>query len=211
MKRIINLLAVAALLVGGCAASRQSSSQGGYDFSGVDKVAIVAVEGAVTSEAAKDQIADFFSIELLDKGYAPIGRSQVRAQLKEKKPEAQNLTTTEAAVEVGLILDVPTVLAIQVPHFGEEISITATMINVEDGSTLWLASESGRGKKAVSDMFGFSKERRKDDLLLNGPLTGPVGPGPNLLPLTPEEARSAKAIIKNMCRSLPAQATPTTW
>lgn len=201
-------MAMTALLIGGCMSPQESSSRAGYDFTGVDKVAIVAVEGALTSEPAKDQIADFFSIELLEKGYAPIGRAQVRAQLREQEPEAQDLTTIEKAVDVGLILDVPAVLAIQIPHFGEGISITATMINVEDGSTLWIASESGRGKRAVSDMFGFSK-RGRDDQLLGGAMGPPMGGGPNLLPLTPDEASSVQALIKSMCRGLPAQSIPT--
>ena len=209
MKNVTKVLAIALLLIGGCISSQESSSRVGYDFTGVDKVAIVAVEGALTSEAAKDQIADFFSIELLEKGYAPIGRAQVRAQLREHEPEAKDLTTVEKAVDVGLILDVPAVLAIQIPHFGEGISITATMINVEDGSTLWIASESGRGKKAVSDMFGFSKRGRSNDQLLGNVMAPPVGGGPNLLPLTPEEAAGAQALIKSMCRGLPAQSIPT--
>ena len=49
MKRIVNTLAIIALLVGGCMRSQESPSQIGYDFTGVDKVAIVAVEGALTS------------------------------------------------------------------------------------------------------------------------------------------------------------------
>lgn len=208
MKRIVNILAITALLVGGCMRSQDSSSQLTYDFTGVDKVAIVAVEGALTSEASKDQIADFFSMELLEKGYAPIGRTQVRAQLREQEPDAQNLTTVEKAVDVGLILDVPAVLVIRIPHFGEEISITATMINVSDRSTLWIASEQGRGGKGASDMFGFGRRGRGDDSLLGNVMGPPMSPGPNLLPLTQEEARNAQAIIKKMCRSLPAQVAP---
>ncbi len=208
MKRIVNTLAIVAVLVGGCVSTQESSSQGTYDFTGVDKVAIVAVEGAVTSEAAKDQIADFFSMELLEKGYAPIGRSQVRAQLREQEPESQDMTTAEMAVDVGLILDVPAVLAIRIPHFGEQISITATMIDVEDGSTLWIANGRGRGKKGVSDMFGFSRRSRSDDKLLGPPMGVPAGPGPSMLPLTQEEAENAQAVIKSICRGLPAQETP---
>ncbi|MHC4363362.1 MAG: hypothetical protein ACYSTZ_11080 [Planctomycetota bacterium] len=212
MKRIVNTLAITALLVGGCMRTQESSLQSNYDFTGVDKVAIVAVEGALTSEPAKDQIADFFSMELLEKGYAPIGRAQVRAQLNEQEADAQNLTTIEKAVDVGLILDVPAVLVVQIPHFGEEISMTATMISVEDRSTLWIASEQGRGAKGGSDMFGFSKRRRSDDSLLGNPMGPPMGPpmsaGPSLLPLTQEEAKNAQAIIKKMCKSLPAQEVP---
>ena len=208
MKRIVNTLAIVALLVGGCMRTQESSLQSNYDFTGVDKVAIVAVEGAVTSESAKDQIADFFSMELLEKGYAPIGRAQVRAQLNEQEADAQNLTTIEKAVDVGLILDVPAVLVVQIPHFGQEISMTATMISVEDRSTLWIASEQGRGAKGESDMFGFGKRGRGDDQLLRDVMGPPMSAGPNLLPLTQEEAKSARAIIQRMCKGLPAQEVP---
>ncbi len=206
MRIIVNILAVAVLLIGGCISSQDSSSRIGYDFADVDKVAIVAIEGAVTSEAAKDQIADFFSIELLDRGYAPVGRVQVRAQLREQEPGSEGLTTSETAVQVGLILDVPAVLTIKIPHFGEEISITAQMINVEDGSTLWLASASGQGKRSLSNVFGFGSKGTRDDQLMGDVMGGPrpLG-GPVDMPLTPEEAEKARKIIKTMCRSLPAQ------
>ena len=208
MRIVANILAVAVLLIGGCISSQDSASSVAYDFSGVDKVAIVAVEGAITSEAARDQIADFFSMELLDKGYAPVGRTQVRAQLREQEPEWQGLTTSEAAVQVGLILDVPAVLAVKIPHFGEEISITAQMINVEDGSTLWLASGSGKGKRALSNVFGFGSKGRSDNQLLGDVMGGPspLG-GPVDMPLATEEAEKAQGIIKKMCRSLPTKSS----
>src|SRR4030042_2222997 len=134
-------------LIGGCLMQKESSFRAGYDFSGVNKVAIVSVEGALPSEAAKDEIADFFAIELLERGYAPIGRAQVRASLAEQEDEdaITDLTTPEGAVEAGLALDVPAVLTIKVPHFGEEISISATIIDVEGRSILWLSTDNRTG------------------------------------------------------------------
>ena len=210
MRNTINVLVMAVLLIGGCMRVNESSTQVDYDFTGVDKVAIVSVEGAITSEVAKDQIADFFSMELLEKGYAPIDREQVRAQLQQQEAEVQDLSNIERAVDVGVILDVPAVLAIRIPHFDEEMTITAKMINVEDGSTLWLASDSGRGKNDISDMFSFSRDRREDDSLLNNPMAGPppISQGQNMLPLTPKEAKNAQEIIKRMCKRLPAQSPP---
>lgn len=207
MKIIVSILAIAILMFGGCRSPQESSARIGYDFSVLDKVAIVAVEGAITSEAAKDQIADFFAIELLEQGYAPVGRSQVRAQLVGQESESKDLTTTEAAVEVGLILDVPAVLAIKIPHFGEEIAITAKMINVEDGSTLWLASGSGKGKRTLSNMFGFGTGGSGNDQLMGNIMGGPMG-APPAQPLSPDEANKAQRIIKRMCRSLPMKTAP---
>lgn len=205
MKNIINILVIAVLLVGGCRSQQESSFRAGYDFSGVTKVAIVSVEGAVPSEVAKDEIADFFAIELLEQGYAPMGRAQVRASLAEQETEDEiiDLTTPEGAVAAGLALDVPAVLTIKIPHFGDEISITATMIDVEDGSILWLATGPGGGGGGFTSIFRSKSSGSKDEGLL-GPIMGDVM-GVSDQPLSPQDAERAQRIVKKMCRSLPTK------
>lgn len=205
MKNIINILVIAVLLVGGCRSQQESSFRAGYDFSGVTKVAIVSVEGAVPSEVAKDEIADFFAIELLEQGYAPMGRAQVRASLAEQETEDEiiDLTTPEGAVAAGLALDVPAVLTIKIPHFGDEISITATMIDVEDGSILWLATGPGGGGGGFTSIFRSKSSGSKDEGLL-GPIMGDVM-GVSDQPLSPQDAERTQRIVKKMCRSLPTK------
>lgn len=209
MKTVLFVLLAGALLIGGCSLpAEESSSRVGYDFSGVEKVAIVAVEGTIKSETAMDQIAEFFAIELLEHGYAPIGRPQARRILARRaaeanEPEYMDLSNPEAAVEIGMALKAPAVLTINLPHFGEAISITATMIDVEDGSILWIAHSSGHGAGG-SGFFGLDTGAGQEDDLLSGPPAGPVGPTSGL-PLSPEEARRVQAIIKDVCRSLPSK------
>lgn len=213
MKIVINILAIALLLIGGCRSQQDSSFRTGFDFSTVNKVAIVSVDGVVPSEIAKDEIADFFAIELLEHGYAPMGRAQVRATLAEqdKAEEIADLTTPEGAVAVGLLLNVPAVLTVRIPHFGQEISITATMIDVEDSSILWLANNKGSGGRGVSSMFGSRSGGGEEDGLL-APFMGDTM-GENNEPLAPADAERAQRIIKKMCRSLPTKETTaaTKW
>ena len=205
MKTTLIMLPVGILLIGGCTMpTEQSSYRVGYDFSGVEKVAIVAVEGTIKSETARDQMAEFFAIELLEHGYSPIGRPQVRRILSRRaaeanEPELMDLSDPEAAVEIGVALKAPAALTINVPHFGETISITATMINVEDGSILWIAHGSGRGAGGGGGLFGLDSGGGQEDDLLSGP---PVG-STSGLPLSPEEASRVQAVIKDVCRSLP--------
>ena len=213
MRIVLNILVIAVLLIGGCRTQQESSFRAGYDFSGVTKVAIVSVEGALPSEAAKDEIADFFAIELLERGYAPMGRAQVRASLAEEQEEDEitDLTTPEGAVEAGLALDVPVVLTIKIPHFGEEISISATMIDVEDHSILWLATDTGRGGGRFSSIFSSKSGGGKNEGLL-GPVMGDVLSSTDE-PLSPRDAERAQRIVRNMCRSLPTKQAPaaTEW
>jgi hypothetical protein len=205
MRIVLNILVIAFLLIGGCRSQQESSFRAGYDFSGVNKVAIVSVEGAVSSEVAKDEIADFFAIELLERGYAPMGRAQVRASLTEQETEEAiaNLSTPEGAVAAGLALDVPAVLTIKIPHFGDEISISATIIDVEDHSILWLATDTGRGGIGFTSIFRSKSGSSRDEGLL-GPVMGDVM-GPTDQPLSPRDAERAQRIIKKMCRSLPTK------
>jgi hypothetical protein len=212
MKIVIHTLAIAILLIGGCRSQRESSFRTDYDFSAVSKVAIVSVEGVVPSEVAKDEIADFFAIELLEHGYAPMGRAQVRATLAEQETnnEIADLTTPEGAVAAGMLLNVPAVLTIRIPHFGKEISITATMIDVDDSSILWLANNKGSGGGGFSSMFA-SKSRGGEEEGLLGPFGDEMGASNE--PLAPEDAEKAQRIIKRMCRSLPVKeaTSATKW
>lgn len=205
MKIVLNILVIAVLMIAGCRSQQESSFRAGYDFSGVNKIAIVSVEGAVPSEMAKDEIADFFSIELLERGYAPMGRAQVRASLAEQQVEDEiaDLTTPEGAVAAGMALDVPAVLTIKIPHFGDEISISATIIDVEDRSILWLATGVGRGSGTFSSIFR-SRSRRGEEEALLGPVIG-EDLGASNEPLSPEDAKRAQRIVKKMCRSIPSK------
>jgi len=205
MKIVLNILVIAVLLIVGCRSQQESSFRSGFDFSVVTKVAIVSVEGALTSEVAKDEIADFFAIELLEQGYAPIGRAQVRASLAEQedKEAITDLTTPEGAVAAGLALDVPAVLTIKIPHFGDEISISATMIDVEDRSILWLATGPGRSGGRFASVFRSKSGGGKDEGLL-GPMMGDAM-GSTDQPLSPRDAERAQSIIEKMCKSLPTK------
>ena len=79
-------ITLAALL--GCT-SAESYSRRGYDFSRIDKVAVVNVTGSVENEAAFSKISDFFVMELLEKGYSPVALSQIQELLREQFPEAE--------------------------------------------------------------------------------------------------------------------------
>ena len=209
-KKIAFWLAIAVLLIGGCH-SQESSSRIDYDFSMVEKVAVVAVEGAIASETAKNQIADFFAIELLKKGYAPVERTQVTAMLKEEELEAPDLTTSEGAAEAGQVLNIPVVLVVDIPHFGKQISMTAKMIDVEDSVILWMGRATGKGGRSWNPMSGlFGGERTETGLGGEGDemvarVMGDMLGTASGQPLSLHEAESAQSIIKKICSSVPSR------
>lgn len=219
MKIFVHILVIAILFAGGCSSGRgQSFSRVGYNFSTVDKVAIVAVEGTLRSEQAKNQIADLFAMELLKKGYAPKERSSVAALLREQGFQASELITEAGAAEAGKILNVPAVLIINVPHFGDEIFISAKMVDIEDSSILWLGSGTGKTGWLLSTLSfgalggdsGASVSSEEDALFGGIGIAGGVLGGAEDLPLSPQEIERAQRVIRRMCSTLPSRLS-TEW
>lgn len=206
----VYVLVIAILLIGGCS-SGESYVKAGYDFTRLDKIAIVDVQGDVAGEAAKNQIADFFVIELMKKGYTPVERAQVQSLLKEHEFQASDLTTDEGAARAGRILNVPVVLVVNIPNFGEEMSMTAKMIDVEDGSVLWAGSGLGSTGRTLATIFGAAGGAAAgvavaggdtDDRTIGGIAGGVLG-GVAGRALSPQKAQKAQEMIKKMCKSLP--------
>jgi hypothetical protein len=205
-------LVTAVLLVGGCSTG-ESYTRAGYDFSKLDKVAVLQVSGAVKSDAARNQLGDFFAMELLKKGYTPVERAQVQALLKEQKFQASDATSTTAAAEAGRILNVPAVLIVNIPTYKEKMSMTAKMIDAEDGSILWAGSGSGSTGRTLSTIAGAAAGAvvgavvagdDASDRAIGGVVGGVVG-GVAGYALSPQEAETAKVVIKKVCKSLPAK------
>ncbi|MHC4596011.1 MAG: hypothetical protein ACYS9C_13220 [Planctomycetota bacterium] len=206
----VYVLVIALLLIGGCS-SGESYVKAGYDFTRLDRIAIADVQGDVSGEAAKNQIADFFVLELMKKGYTPIERAQVQSLLDEYEFQASDLTTDEGAARAGRILNVPVVLVVNIPNFGEEMSMTAKMIDVEDGSVLWAGSGLGSTGRSLATILGAAGGAAAgvvvaggdtDDRTIGGVAGGVLG-GVAGRALSPQKAQKAREMIKKMCESLP--------
>jgi len=214
-------LTVAALVVAlswlpGCRSgggAGESYNRAGFDFSTVDLVAVVDVVGAVESENIKNQIADFFSKQLLRKGFGPVERQVVRRQLVESNAQLDPLKDEAYAIEAGRILKVPAVLIVHVPNFGEETSITAKILEVASGSTLWVGS--GSKTKGHGSWWSLSDEEFDKGLgggIFNSP-QGPYATGEEQKKkeqqrraqrtMSVREAKETEKIVKEICKSLP--------
>ncbi len=203
---------LAALIVGGCATGKgESYIRADYDFNKVTKIAVVEVSGAVRGEAVKNQIGDFFSMELLKKGYTPVERAQVQTVLKEQKFQVSDVTTDEGAAKVGKILNVPVVMLVNIPTYKEDMNMTAKMIDVEDGSILWIGSGSGSTGKTFTTVLGAAAGAAAGavvaggdtrDKVAGGVIGGVLG-GVAGQALSPQQAEQVKKIIKKVCEKLP--------
>jgi len=115
-KAAICVLALVMVCVAGCATG-QSYVNPNYDFSKLESVAVVDIEGALRSKAAKDQIATYFEMELLKRGYRVVERNRVEAILAEQDFQASDVTRPEGAVKAGRILNVGRANGREYPQF----------------------------------------------------------------------------------------------
>lgn len=212
--RLITVIALlcTAILLNGCT-SGESYYRSDYNFSAVDKIAVVNVTGPVGSEAARNQIASFFEMELLQRGYNPIERAQVHELLKEQKFQASGVTTDEGAAQAGRILNVPVVMLVSVPKYKEDIQLSAKMIDVETGSILWMGNASGSANKLFGTILGAAAgaaigaaTTSEDDRVIGAIAGGAIG-GVAGNVLTPDQAKKMREITKKVCEDMPARYT----
>lgn len=218
MRTVCLCTLLAALVAGGCATGKgESFVRAGFDFGKLDKVAVLEVSGAVRGDAAKNQIGDFFVMELLKKGYTPVERAQVQTLLKEQKFQATDVTSAEGAARAGRILNVPAVMLVNIPTYKDEMNMTAKMIDVEDASILWSGGGSGRTGKTLSTIFGAAAGAaagatvagdKRDDKILGGVIGGVLG-GVAGQALSPQQAEQVQKVIKKVCAELPPRMAMT--
>jgi hypothetical protein len=148
-------------------------------------------------------------MELLKKGYTPIERSQVQILLNEQKFQASDITSKVSVARAGEILNVPVVLFVNVPKFKENFSLTAKMVDVENGSILWMGSGEGTTGKTLGTIAGAAAgvvvgvaTTGRDDQVLGGIAGGVLGGVAGNL-LTPSQEKAVRKVTTKICKTLP--------
>ena len=195
----------------GCA-SGESFVSPDVDFSVLEKVAVVEVEGALRGENAENTIASFFEMQLQQRGYTVVERRQVEALLAEQDFQRSDLTSDEGVVAAGRILNLDAVVMVNVLRFDEEISLTAKMVRVEDAVLAWSGAGEGTTGRTLSTIAGGVLGAVTGGLLggsrsgrIVGGVAGGVLGGVGGYALSPQQSKQARKIIRKLCRDMPAR------
>lgn len=212
MRRLVICLSMMVVVcVAGCATGR-SVVKPGYDFGLIERVAVVQVDGALRSNTARNQVADYFNSELLERGYNPIERAQVEALLSEQEFQASDLTSAAGIARAGQILNVDAVVLVNIGSFGEEISMTAKLVDVEDASILWVGEGSGGTGSTVGTIAGAALGAgtgvalggTRRGRIVGGAVGGVLG-GVAGRALSRQELTATRKVIGKLCRALPSK------
>jgi len=205
---------VSLLIAGGCTTGT-STARSDYDFSNVHKIAVVDIFGPLNNEGVKNQIGDMVAMQLLQKGYAPVERSQVITILNEQKFQRDSNSTPEQdAIKAGRIMNVPTVIIVNVSKFsGEDVALSIKMIDVQDGSILWVGSGSGTQGKLLGTILGaaigagagvIAGGDDNSGRVAGGVIGGVAGGALGHL-MTPQQAKATEDCIAKICKEMPSR------
>lgn len=211
---LLGIIVAGAFLLSGCSTTHVSGQPDrNYDFASVKRVAVVAVEGAGGNTAAQNQVAGMFNQTLLRKGYSPVERQQVRAIMDEQKFQQSDATSPSGAARLGQILNVDAAVTINIPEYGERMSITVQMIDVNSAAIIWTASGSAdtrgglsRHVGTVSGLVGAAYLGQKRDGprgAVIGGATGAVAGDIAGEAMTPQQQKLAASLIVKLSESLP--------
>jgi len=205
-----------AMLVAGCATSEgESYATAGYDFSSLDKIAVVEVTGRIHGDSIKNEVANMFTMELIKKGYGVIERAEVQPLLKEQEFQSSDITTNEGAALAGRVKNVPAVMLINIPKYKEKMEITAKLIDVEDATILWIGTGSGSTGKTLATIVGAGVGAAagaviaggdSSDRVIGGVIGGVAG-GVAGNALSPDQKKQFRKVVDKVCKTLPPRYT----
>ncbi len=118
------------------------------------------------------------------------------------------------AARAGQILNVPAVMLIDIPTYkGEKMEMSAKMIDVEDGTILWIGTGSGKTGKTLSTIVGAGIGAAagavlaggdSSDRVLGGVIGGVAG-GVAGNVLSPDQEKQVKKVVAKVVESLPSR------
>lgn len=209
-----SLLAAAVLLAGCASTSGSGAHDAGYDFAGIDRVAVVGIEVTGASEVMRNQFGIMFNQVLLRKGYSPVERQQIREVIDEQDFQGSATTSAGNAVEIGRILNVDAVVVINVPRYDERMEMSIQMMDTETAAVIWSASgnaSSGRGlSESAGSLLGgvtgavAGREAGGVPGAVVGAGVGGAAGGLAGRAMTPERQEQAAKLIDQLAQSLPS-------
>lgn len=208
-----SLLAVLLLLAGCASTTGTGQTKAGYDFSQVERVGVVGVDGAGGggSEAAENQFAVMFNQVLMKKGYSPVERQQIREVIEEQELQNSDMTRAQNATAVGRILNLDAVVTINVPKYGETMEMSIQMMDPESAAVVWSASgnaTTGMGGETGALIGGVTGAAAGSEMegtagAVAGGATGAAAGGLAGEKMSPQRREQAAKLMNELSETLP--------
>ncbi len=203
-------ICLALLFAVGCATGESTISPAFYEVE-MERIALVDISGDIRGNAPKNQVEDFFTAEMMTKGYRVIERSRVQSVLEEQDFQLSDRTSDRETAKIGEILNVAGTAMLDVSVSGQKVSVTGRLVDAQTGEVLWIGTGrggSGTGFATLGGAIGGavlgsqvgSGSGRMAGTIAGGVLGGAAGDA-----LSPQVARVVQNSIKQMVDEFPAR------
>ncbi len=196
-------IGIVGFIIAGCATGSAVVSPRFYETN-PDAIGVVAIRGDISRGAPENQVDDFFSMELMAKGYRVIERRRVQSILAEQNFQHSDRTSAEGAAEMGRILNVPAVAMLDVHVDGEKVSMTCRIVDTQTAEVIFIGGGRGGSGQRLATVAGAiggaaaGMQMSDRAAIAGGVLGGTAGHT-----LSPQAARVVQRAIQEAIKDLP--------
>lgn len=203
----------AVAVISGCATG-SSFVRPNYDFSKLGRVAVVTTS-PVLEDKQRKEVADLFGMALLKRGFDVIDRANLDEIMGEADFQTESgLTSSEGKAQLA-VKNVSAMVVVNVTEFGDKISMTAKMVDVGTGSTLWMGEGTGNMKSGLGTLTGLAlgggagavgahQMDSSRSSTLTGGAAGAVAGGLVGAALEPSQAQMVRKVIDRVTKDMPS-------
>ena len=184
-----------------------------YDLEKVHAIAIVDGNNPTFAVTTRQALVDTFQYEFMKRGWNVIERSNIEKAIDEMDFQNKDITADAGRKQLGHVLNVQALTVINIAKAGDDLSLTAKMIDVETGELIWQGSGEGAVSSTMSAITGALVGAGVGAVAGNnmgsggnagtGAAIGGVIGGVTGAALTPSETENAKKVVLKVCEHIP--------
>lgn len=212
----LTLLSLASLGtgLGACASTKgESVFSKNYDLSKVHAIAVVDGNNPTFAVTTRQALVDTFQYEFMKRGWNVIERSNIEKAIDELDFQGKDITAPEGRKKLGSVLNVQALTVINIAKSGDDLSLTAKMMDVETGEVIWMGSGEGAVSTGLSAFTGALIGAGVGAVAGNnigsggnagaGAVIGGLAGAGAGAALTPAETENAKKVVMKVCEHIP--------
>lgn len=205
------ILAMLPALAACSTTSGESVVNRNYDLGRVQRIAIV--DGGTTTYRleTRQALIDSFQMEFMRHGWSVIERVNLERALEEIEFQNKDITSQEGRKAIGSVLNVQALTIINIGQSGDDLSLTAKMVDIETGELIWSATGEGSVNSGLSTtagvlggaIIGAAIGHNSGDNAGVGAVVGGIAGGAMGNSLAPSQMVNAKKVVRLICDTLP--------
>lgn len=183
-----------------------------YDVNKLHAIAIVDGNNPTFNVVTRQSLVDTFQMQFFKRGWNVIERSNIEKAIDEMDFQNKDITSPDDRKKLGHVLNVQAITVINIGKAGDDLSVTAKMMDVETGEIIWIGQGDGAVNSGWSTWTGALAGAAVGAVVGNNVGSGSAGGGAVIggvlggtagAALSPSEVENAKKVVEEVCADVP--------